>query len=189
VYSSDGGLEHSSQLGDAIAHLLVDSTGGIWTGYFDEGVFGGGEYARHGLARFGPDLSLVWSYPPDTGFGSISDCYALNVDGDIAWAYYYTDFPIVKVGPDEVNGWTTSVLGAKALIVRDNKAALVGTHTSPYEVTQGELRPDGHFEETSRGVVRTEDGIIDPESGRQAWFSRGRSLHVFVERHWYRTEL
>lgn len=79
-------------LGDGIGHVLATSTGQVWVGYFDEGIYGNYGWGRtdseepvgaYGIVRFSPDLEPDWHYPKYTGVGpwdAISDCYALNVD-------------------------------------------------------------------------------------------------------------
>lgn len=189
VYSGDGTLLTAGGLGDAIEHLLVDANGEVWVGYFDEGVFGGYKHSDHGLARFTTDLQATWTYPFDAEFGDISDCYVLNVDGEVAWAYYYTNFPIVRIEQDVIGGWATNVAGAKGLLVRDTTVALVGTYDNPHQVTRGSLLSDGRFEEGATGELNTESRDFESVRGRQAWFCRGASLHVFVEQRRYRADL
>jgi hypothetical protein len=58
---------------------------------------------------------------------SMADCYALNVADDATWACYYTDFPVVRIGPDRsTRGWRNTVSGAKALAVSRNHVLLWG---------------------------------------------------------------
>ena len=40
VYRPDGALKSEFCLGDGIEHMQTDTSGRIWVGYFDEGVFG-----------------------------------------------------------------------------------------------------------------------------------------------------
>ena len=37
-------------LGDGIAHVLATSTGQVWAGYFDEGIYGN-------YGRYAPDIA------------------------------------------------------------------------------------------------------------------------------------
>jgi hypothetical protein len=105
TYGTDGQALAEEVLGDGIEHLLVDSAGNVWAGYFDEGVYGNNGWGHPGppplgscgLARFSPSLRDARRYDPaDSAFGDISDCYALNIDGITAWACYYTGFPLVR---------------------------------------------------------------------------------------------
>ncbi len=79
--------------------------------------------------RFSPELEPDWHYPSagDPPWGAISDCYALNVDGDTAWACYYTDFPVVRVQAGTITGWHNTIAGgAKAIAVAGGIVALSG---------------------------------------------------------------
>ena len=40
LYDTDGQAVSEHVLGDGIAHVLADSTGQVWVGYFDEGIYG-----------------------------------------------------------------------------------------------------------------------------------------------------
>ena len=40
LYDADGQVVSEHVLGDGIAHLLATSTGQVWAGYFDEGIYG-----------------------------------------------------------------------------------------------------------------------------------------------------
>ena len=70
LYNSDGQVVSEHVLGDGIAHLLATSTGQVWAGYFDEGIYGNYGWGRadsqepvgaYGIVRFSP----AWS-PPGT---------------------------------------------------------------------------------------------------------------------------
>ncbi|WP_460716941.1 hypothetical protein [Microbispora hainanensis] len=122
IYDAAGELLREGVLGDGIADVQTTPSGDIWVSYFDEGVygnFGWGEadspapIGSPGLIRFRSDLDIAWRYPYDSKFGAISDCYALNAVGEEACAYYYTDFPIVRIGADAVAGWSTELHGAR----------------------------------------------------------------------------
>ena len=92
LYDTDGQVVSEHVLRDGIAHVLATSTGQVWAGYFDEGIYGNYGWGRaeseepvgaYGIVRFSPDLQPAWHYPKYTEAGpwdAISDCYALNVD-------------------------------------------------------------------------------------------------------------
>ena len=85
-------------LGDVIAHVLATTTGQVWVGYFDEGIYGNYGWGRadsqdpvgaYEIVRFSPGLEAAWHYPKYTEVGpwdAVSDCYALNVDDAGTWA-------------------------------------------------------------------------------------------------------
>lgn len=70
-------------LGDGISHVQSDANGNIWTGYFDEGVFGNYGWATPagaaGLSCFTKSGEKIWGYEAPAGFDQIDDCDALNV--------------------------------------------------------------------------------------------------------------
>jgi hypothetical protein len=117
IYDSQGQPREEFLLGDGIQHVQADQKGNIWVGYFDEGVYGNygwggaGDAApvgASGLVCFDAKGQKSWEYDPVPGVEVISDVYALNVFGDEAWAYYYSDFPLVRIASDRtVTVWTT----------------------------------------------------------------------------------
>ena len=102
VFDGSGQLVASWFLGDGIEHLQVSTAGDIWVGYFDEGVYGGGQLEHSGLVCFGqdgdPKLRFWQGIAEPNGLPPIDDLYALNVcrNGD-AWCCYYSDFPLVRL--------------------------------------------------------------------------------------------
>jgi hypothetical protein len=191
IYDADGELLREGVLGDGIADVQTTPSGEIWVSYFDEGVygnFGWGEadgpapIGSPGLIRFRSDLDIAWRYPYDGEFGAISDCYALNVAGEDAWAYYYTDFPIVRIRAAAVAGWSTEVRGAHALVVADDRVVLVGGYGEDRRrlvagSIQGEAfsvdRPARLVMPNGRPVPRTATVL-----------GRGSELHVVVGQSW-----
>ena len=187
VYSSEGAVVGQGSLGDGISHMLVSEAGDLWVGYFDEGVFGGAEVASHGLARFTPELEVAWVYPFGTSFGPIDDCYALNVGGDVAWAYYYSNFPIVRLGNDKVSGWATDLSGGHALLVEGSRALVLGGYENGDRVVRGSLSSDETFHVSETGLLRADEEV--PLSGPTRGISRGSVLHMFAGRVWLRAEM
>ena len=74
LYDADGQVVSEHVLGDGIGHVLATSTGQVWVGYFDEGIYGNYGWARltarSRSARTGSSGSLPgWRLPgtiPDT---------------------------------------------------------------------------------------------------------------------------
>ena len=138
LYDSDGQIASEHVLGDGIAHVLATSTGQVWVGYFDEGIYGNYGWGRadseepvgaYGIVQFSPGLEPVWHYPKYTEVGpwdAVSDCYALNVDDTCTWACYYSDFPVVRICDGTVTGWHNDIRGASALAVAGSRATLFG---------------------------------------------------------------
>ncbi|MFD4708340.1 hypothetical protein ACFWN5_01390 [Streptomyces sp. NPDC058430] len=198
VYDADGHMVAEATLGDGVSHVFATHTGDIWVGYFDEGVYGNlgwgnpgtpapiGEY---GLIRFSSDLETQWRFPSHTSepWGAISDCYALNIDGDTAWACYYTDFPIVRVRDDVVTSWRNSVAGATALAVKDARVALLGGYGPHHDRLSVGTLDSEDLRVTDEYRIVLPDGRPLPK--RAQMIGRGPDLHVLSGDDWYRLGL
>jgi len=146
-------------LGDGIENVFVDSRGRIWVGYFDEGVFGNFGWSdpgpppigAAGLVCFSETGEKLWEY--DQSRHSIADCHALNVHGDEAAAFTYTDFPVCTVAGDFSRAWfDTGLAGCKAFAISDQRVLFSGQYKdSAYLGYQGTLNPDraAEFEQVS----------------------------------------
>ena len=113
IYNHNGEFIREIWLGDGIQSVRVTANGVIWTSFFDEGIFGnlGGQQpvGSSGLVAWDLAGNPVYKFHPTDGLGSISDCYALNVESDVdTWLYYYVQFPLVhingKFGYIDANG-------------------------------------------------------------------------------------
>lgn len=194
IYDADGNAVSEEVLGDGIAHVLADSAGFVWVGYFDEGIFGNYGWGEAdssepigscGLVRFSPDLRPEWRYPSATSpFGSITDCYALNIDDTTAWACYDDAFPIVRIESDTLTGWrTTGFAGVRALAVTGSEAVLYGGYGADRDrLAIGELH-DGIFDLTSEHRVVRPGGADMP--ARTQVIGRGSCLHFLTDGDWY----
>ncbi len=192
VYDARGSAVLEQTLGDGISHVLTTPRGEVWVGYFDEGVYGNYGWGnrdsappvgRHGLSRWSSDLDLRWQYPAGE-WGAISSCYALNVHDDTAWAYYYTDFPVVRVDGDTVTGWHNDVSGASALAVDGSTVAFFGG----YGPDQDKLITTVPLE--NRLLVTGEHRVVQPDGrplpGSARVVGRGGELNFLVEDRWLR---
>jgi hypothetical protein len=192
IYDTQGVLRADLLLGDGIQHLQTDKRGNIWVGYFDEGVYGNfgwggsgdaGPVGASGLLCFNARGEKLWEYQPVSGTDSISDVYALNVFGDEAWAYYYTDFPLVRIGGDRrVEAWTTDTAGARAFAVGELDVLLFGGY--------GENRTAAKWLRLTDHKARTEQDVslslTDGGNLAEATVTgRGHILHVFAGDLWY----
>lgn len=188
VFDADGQPVHQGNLGDGIEHVRTTPAGQVWVGYFDEGVYGNDPVAHHGIVRFTDDLQPDWTYPFDSGFGPVDDCYALTIDGETAWSCYYNSFSIVRLADEAVTGWHNHhVQGATTLIVDRDVCALVGGYkTAPGATVIGRLA-DGQFEPGGERLLTLPDGQPLPPGTRLA--SRGPDLHLFIGTTWYRLSL
>jgi hypothetical protein len=197
VYDSEGQVVTEQTLGDGIEHVLTTPIGRIWVGYFDEGVYGNygwGDLSSPapigacGLVRFSTELQLEWEYPVDSRWGSISDCYALNVDGEDAWACYYTGFPVVRIDDGSVAGWRNPVArGARALLASDAHAAFVGGYGPDADSLVVCRRADDEVLKVGEYRLELPDDAPVPPSARVV--GRGAELHVLTDDAWYRLDL
>ena len=188
VLDQDGQVVRSGVFGDGIQHVATTPSGQTWVGYFDEGILGNlgwgfdpgpAPIGAHGLLRFDENLDLAWEFPLDTPFDVIEDCYSLNVDGEVAWACYYSEFPVVRIEAGQVVGWTTVDAHGPITLVSDGRHCALVCH-GHFEV--GELSSDGVFT-----VVR-ETALALPE-GPVSLIGRGDTLHILDERTHYKVDL
>ncbi|KUO19388.1 hypothetical protein [Streptomyces dysideae] len=169
VFDALGRPSWGFTVGDGIEHLLGDESGNLWVGYFDEGVFGD-PLSAPCVRCWSQTGAPVWEYRPQPGERHPVDCYALNVDRRAAWAYPYTEFPLIEARegrPARVRG--TPVRGAKGLAVHGDRVLFFGgyrngrdrvhdcrlTETSVESVAERRLaRPDGGTLGSCRVVCR-----------------------------------
>lgn len=187
VWTSSGELRHRGYIGDAIEELLTTPAGKVWAGYFDEAMGGSGPEG-HGLARFREDLTAEWLYPLDAGLPYISDCYALNVEGETAYFCPYTGFHILSAAGERVTDWGPSPYRSAHNLLRRGADLAVLTGWGPeYDVaTLLRISRDGVREEGGRCRVVLPDGM---EARGLRYTCRGDVLHAFVRSTWYSINL
>ena len=199
LYDADGQAVSEHVLGDGIAHVLATSTGQVWVGYFDEGIYGNYGWGRadseepvgaYGIVRFSSGLESAWHYPKYTEVGpwdAVSDCYALNVDDTCTWACYYSDFPVVRIRDGTVTGWHNEIKGASALAVAGSRVALFGGYgpdrdrLALAELSADRAGPAGEYR------VVLPDGQPFPQGTRV--IGRGSSLHFLTGTSWYQLDV
>ncbi|MGS2617966.1 hypothetical protein ACVCAH_26085 [Micromonospora sp. LZ34] len=198
VYDSEGRVEARATLGDGIEHVFATTSGEVWVGYFDEGVYGnygwGDTHAAppvgsSGLVRFSPQLEPTWRFPShvDSSWGAISDCYALNVTDDAVWTSYYTDFPIVQIRGGSVSGWSNRVDGGKALAVSGSRVGLLGGYGPDHDrFVVGELAGRA-MHVVGEYQLALPDGTPLPAAATAV--GRGSDLHLITPDRWYRLSL
>lgn len=189
VYGLDGRLCREFLVGDGIEHLLADADGRIWVGYFDEGIFGncgwgnpGGPepIGAAGLVCFDGCGDVLWEFaPPNERY--IADCDALNVSGNEAWTCYYESYPLVRIDEAfEATAWDTTVSGARAVAVSDDRAVFFGGYDDRFRCLVGEI---------SRGKVEISEQLeLTTPEGRpisalsEGWvIGRGAVLHFVLD--------
>jgi hypothetical protein len=196
IFDFNGQLKRKLLFGDGIADVQVGADGDIWVSYFDEGVFGNSGWinggnelpvSSAGLVRFDTYGNVKWQYRPPAGFLSIVDCYALNVAENATWAYYYTDFTLVKVNSDDhIDGWQTGIFGARAVAIDDGRVLLFGGYSS--ERNRCVLAELGQTALINKRECRLMLPTGEQPSDRFV-IGRGTMLHVFVGSQWYRIDI
>lgn len=172
-------------LGDGISAMQIDDLGRIWVGYFDEGVLGNFGWGRRdapaqvgaaGLVCFTDAGEKLWEFPADSSY-PILDCYALNVSGAEASIFFYTDFPLCRIGADFYCDFrTTGLAGCHALAISETEALLSGQYRDPPDAAYlGKLSAD-RLADVKRLQMLMPDG--SSRSGGHL-LARGRSFYHF----------
>jgi hypothetical protein len=192
LWSPEGGDPvRYAPLGRAVHEVLSTISGAIWVAYGDEATGSPGP-AGHRLARFSEDLEPDWLYPQaaDPNVPVIVDAYALNVTEETAFCHTYPGSHLVQVGggvPADLG--QTGQRGGQAVLIDDDRTAIVFGHSSEYDVltslklNSGTIRGDGR----QRRLVLPDGREIHPWNKRI--FARGPDLHVFDGAAWYRLAL
>jgi hypothetical protein len=199
LYDEHGHLISQHTLGDGIAHLLATSTGQVWAGYFDEGIFGNYGWGQHdtaqpigapGIVQFSPQLEPAWRFPHYTTIGlpdGISDCYVLNVEDGRTWACYDAGYPIVRIHDGTVQAWRNDSGGGSALAAADSHVALFGAYSAGHHrLALTELDGD-HAVPGNQYRVVLPDG--QPLPGGIQVIGRGSRLDIIVGHDWYRLDI
>ena len=199
LYDTSGQVVSAHVLGDGIGQLLADSTGQVWAGYFDEGIYGNYGWGRadspepvgaYGIVRFTPALEPGWHLPKYTEigpWGPISDCPALNVGDSCTWACYDSDYPVVRIRDDIVTGWDNDIKGPGALAVAGSRVALFGGYGPDHDRLALTLLS------ADRAQLAGEYRIVLPggeplPAGTQV-IGRGSRLHFLTGTSWYRLDM
>lgn len=191
VLGSDGAHVASGEFGNDVRHVLADAHGAVWVGYGDQGVYGAYEgepedrVSAHGLVRFTEVLRPAWVFPGDET-DPIDDCYTLTLTGAIAWSYYYSEFPIVRIADGRVTSWQTEIEGAHALLISPagDRACLIGDYDDPSLAVIGELAGDAFRPRTTTRLTTGRRGL-----SRAHLVARGPTLHAFTGTDWYSVSL
>ncbi len=117
----------------------------------------------------------------------MDDCYALNVGVEAAWAYYYSDFPLVRIDVDgQVRTWDTGLAGAGAFAVDGRRVLLFGGYPPHRERCMlGELG-EAALENLAECRLTLPSG--EPLQDGQ-FIGRGPLLHVFAGTSWYQVDV
>ena len=174
-----GGVAGRFPVGDAVRQVQADDLGGVWVSHFDEGMRDA--MGSAGIAHFDGSGRATWRANYDDRIPSVDDCYALNVAGRDAWACYYSDFPILRVGQHgECRIWTNEVRGAAAIAVAGDHVVLFGG----YEDRRSRI---ALLKLRERGVERIgELKLMGPEVARNQAVGRDDTIHLIAEGQWRR---
>ncbi|MFK3937593.1 hypothetical protein ACI2JA_08775 [Alkalihalobacillus sp. NPDC078783] len=120
-------------IGDGISHLYTTEKGSIWTGYFDEGIFGSHGWGDPWLKGSPPPIGepgvIQWDSKGSQLFANdqvyIAECYSMNVVSDHeVWFYYYDSFKIVHLKDGVFKGYDPFLEGASDLVVNNTHLML-----------------------------------------------------------------
>lgn len=199
VFALDGGLERRILLGDGIKDVMCDGTGRIWVSYFDEGVYGNlgwhgpdgpAPIGAAGLACFDEEGTILWNFEATDGADRrryIDDCYAMNVKGDMAWIYFYSDFDLCRIDRGfRTRLCATDLSGCHALAVHGNQVLLTGQYDDTPDIGYLGTITDGKLSE----VRQVRFGIPGLEAGERLRFiGRGATLNVFHRNTWLQHDM
>ena len=138
LYNRSGQLEKELILGDGIEDLQVTSSGRIWVGYFDEGVFGnfGWKHPRgaSGLVSLDSTGALTYEFAPPPGLDAMDWCYAINARSDSElWCFCATNLPLVQIRESQVVGsWELPVTASDAFAISDDAALFRGGYNESH---------------------------------------------------------
>jgi hypothetical protein len=97
-------------------------------------------------------------------------------DTDV-WACYYTDWPVVRIRDGAVTSWPSTVAGARALAVHDDRVALYGGYGPDQDrLVTGELTADG----SGHGEYRVVLPEGQPIPARTQVIGQGACLHFIT---------
>lgn len=189
IYSTGGDLIREGVVGDGVGQVCTTTSGAIWIGYSDEGIFGNygwglpgpAPIGQSGLVRFDGSFHVSWEFPRDAG-SPVEDSPYVNVAGETVWACYHSTYPIVRVEGDSLTSWRNETGSRGVLLVDDELVALVGRH-----VVLGRLEAERGF----RPFAATQlDLPADPPRRRTQLIGRGPVLHAISPGgHWSVTDL
>lgn len=195
IFDPASGTVSRILLGDGIAKVSIDSRARIWASYFDEGIFGNFGWGRlgpppvgaAGLNCFSADGVILWSYPFDDSFDSISDCYAMNVKGENASVYFYTEFPLCRIsGEFERRYWKTELGGCSQFAINSEIVLFSRQYDdAPHTGYLAELGNDEIENVQKVEFVLPDNSLLM----RGRLLGRGAEMHYFDDTHWYKTRL
>lgn len=189
IVDVDGTPRHSFSAGDAISQVSVTRSGRIWTGYFDEGVFGDESgLGRSGLVCWSQDGECLYEFEAPAGCDPISDCYSMSVSGEDVWTCYDGDFPVVRVNGDfQAEGWPLGARSARAVAASGGRAAVASRDFEDGAVAVSVVDTTSADGAPKLFRLAMPDGSDLPE--RTHMFGRGRYINVVAAEQWLRLDV
>ncbi|WP_306312060.1 hypothetical protein [Streptomyces hydrogenans] len=147
VYSPEGRPEGTFCLGDDIPALVTDRSGGIWTAYGDEGIYGGHPESAAGLAGWNTQGVATWTPEGRLPDWPLEGCTAAT-EGELVWLVWYSPKGtfLTRITPStgEVASYRSPVKDPDGFAVRGTRVVL--TSRDHYKrrttVTRAELVGD-----------------------------------------------
>ena len=198
LYDARGQVLSEHVLGDGLAQVQASSTGEIWAGYFDEGIYGNYGWSEHdtqlpigryGIMQFSPDLEPAWhpDYDAIRPWGVIDECSALNVSDTGTWLSYDADYPVVRIQDGTVTGWHNDVKGIRALAVVGSRVTLFGGGRADRDrLAIAELTGDRARLDCEYRIVLADGQSLEP--GIEV-IGRGPHLHFLTDIGWYQLDI
>lgn len=189
VFDPDGRLLRSFLLGDGIENIQATSAGTLWTGYFDEGVFGNFGWGMEpvgasGLVAWSGEGERLYEFIPPPGLDSIVDCYAINVVSDEeTWCYYYTEFALVQVRKLRAEAyWRVPISGSHVFAISGDYVLFGGGYDDDADTyTLFQLQSNDKVRLRHRFKLDIPTGTPQRLVGRgdAIWMQSGRSIYRF----------
>ncbi len=177
-------------IGDGIEDIQVDQQSRIWVSYFDEGVYGNLGVGVDETQVLGQDGVIcldergqrLWGHTQNHDGAFIVDCYALNVVGNQANFYFYSDFKLGQTNGDGRVRYTDIPLsGCGAFAIDRSQTVFSGQYEdeTPTNCTFLDL------ETGRRRIVRLKlpDTLAFRDARKQV-HGRGKWFHVVTSDMW-----
>ncbi|WP_020123613.1 hypothetical protein [Streptomyces canus] len=148
VYSAEGRPEGAFCLGDDIPALVTDPSGGIWSAYGDEVIYGNHPESGAGLAGWNTRGVVTWAPEGRLPDGPLEGCTAAT-EGEVVWLVWYsakgTFLTRITPSTGEVASYCSSVKNPDGFAVRGTRVVLTGRdhYKRSTTVTRAELVGDG----------------------------------------------
>jgi hypothetical protein len=189
AFTLDGLLKREFLLGDGIKEIQATRDGRIWACYYDEGVFGNFGWkppiGARGFVLWNREGERLYEFEPPDGYYSPADGYALNVVSDTeTWCCYYTDFPLVRMRGEKIDGvWRSPVHGSQGFAIWQDYVLFRGGYHDRETFLLFQVDDNGKIQHRLSFRMADDRGDI-LEIDRIT--ARGSQIFVLVDRRVYR---